>query len=70
MSSQDSTEYKDNEDQEIRGTCCFCMSDCNPLSQACGHCMRRGINLSLNTIPAHEPQDQDDSKDKDNEQKD
>jgi hypothetical protein len=22
------------------GICCFCKGDCNPCSQACGHCMR------------------------------
>ena len=23
------------------GTCCFCGDECNPMSQACGYCMRR-----------------------------
>jgi hypothetical protein len=35
---------KDEEECNIwkAGTCCYCKEECNPLSQACGRCLRMG----------------------------
>jgi hypothetical protein len=41
--------YKKMDSFLERGICCFCNEDCNPLSQACGSCMR-GPPIYVNYI--------------------
>lgn len=33
-------ENKEESNDFVSGTCCFCKEPCNPCSQSCGHCMR------------------------------
>ena len=45
---EESGEDDEEEEQEVYGTCCFCGDDCNPLSQACGACIRTPFSPSTN----------------------
>ena len=56
-----------SENTEIKGICCFCQEDCNPLSQSCSLCKRRWIYIDNYTHTENEEKEENDE-DEENEE--